>query len=195
MGKSACHLCHFSPFWHGGRVQYFFHHSQPRKFTLTSVCGHERALNATAQHCAGRHRPSCREACSTNRTHQVRYMLTVAHCARCSAAPQQKKKCGRKKGHIVGLGSPSKQWAQGGELDVPRSSRSRTTPKIAAETPGEYYHKVGWRGGAATPATLTVPKAAFQVPHCMPSALLILTKVLRRVCRRRQEHQHALLRT
>ena len=161
--------------WHGGRVQYFFHHSQPRKFTLTSVCGHERALNATAQHCAGRHRPSCREACSTNRTHQVRYMLTVACCgslcslqcgtaraagkraapieptkldtcslwhavahyARCSAAPQQKKKCGRKKGHIVGLGSPSKQWAQGGELDVPRSSRSRTTPKIAAETQGD----------------------------------------------------------
>ena len=118
----------------------------------------------------------------------------VAHCARCSAAPQQKKKCGRKKGHIVGLGSPSKQWTQGGLLDVPRSSRSRTTPKIIPETPGGYFHKVGWHGGAATPATLTAPKAAPQVPPCMPSALLVLTKVLRRVCRRRQEHQHALLR-
>ena len=97
-----------------------------------------------------------------------------------SAAPQQEKKCGRKGGHIVGIGSPSKQWVKGGALDVPRSSRSRTTAKIMlAETPEDYYHKVtvGWRcrGGAATPATLMVtrPKAAFQIPAYVSSALLV----------------------
>lgn len=86
---------------------------------------------------------------------------SVSDCGRAVA-----RKRGRKPGHIVGLGSPSKHWVAGGSQGVGRSARVRkAATQYTPDSDQAYYHKTGWhssqkglRGQAVQCSTPTVTR-------------------------------------